>query len=596
MCDVMAHRGPDDTGFYRDQALSVGMRRLSIIDLAGGQQPLYNEDGSVVVVFNGEIYNYIELREQLEARGHRFRTKSDGEVIAHLYEDRDVDALCNLNGMFGLCLWDRARQRGVLARDPLGIKPLYYWSDGQRCLFASELKALLPHLPNVAVDWEAIDAYLQHMFVPAPRSPISGVRKLPPGCFLEFSTAGVGKPRPFWDVRQLPDEVLAAPKTREHFLHLVDDAVRLQLRSDVPVGIFLSGGIDSSLVTAFSSRRLGPDVSCFTVDYEGNPVDEVRPARIVTRAFRCDHHVVLVTTADAVRLIPKLVWHMDEPHADSALVGTYKVAEAAATRVKVILNGTGGDELFGGYSWYVGNSSRTRLLHRVPARLRSAAVAMLGARQYGRLLAVHRDRETTFVWNHFLFKPQEVRGFGTAGPDVASGWSLRSLVETAPGDRVNRMLYADLRSYLPDDLLLLLDKMTMAVSIEGRVPILDHRLVEWAFTIPGAKKLPGVELKPLLKQWLSGIVPDEVLRRPKWGFGAPVGRWMADGLFGHTLRILDGRPRSRSHLFWGLRGRPLREHLEGLSPHKVFALLVLEVWLRLFVDGVQPNVSLSDLS
>src|SRR5439155_1348177 len=170
------------------------------------------EDGSVVVVFNGEIYNYIELREQLEARGHRFRTKSDGEVIAHLYEDRDVDALCNLNGMFGLCLWDRARQRGVLARDPLGIKPLYYWSDGQRCLFASELKALLPHLPNVAVDWEAIDAYLQHMFVPAPRSPISGVRKLPPGCFLEFSTAGVGKPRPFWDVRQLPDEVLAAPK------------------------------------------------------------------------------------------------------------------------------------------------------------------------------------------------------------------------------------------------------------------------------------------------------------------------------------------------------------------------------------------------
>lgn len=601
MCGAMSHRGPDDTGFYLDQGMCMGMRRLSIIDVAGGHQPLHNEDASLALVFNGEIYNYVELREELAGRGHCFRTKSDGEPILHLYEEKGAAALDDLNGMFALCLWDRRRRRGFLARDRLGIKPLYYWTDGTRCAFASELKALLPGLPSVRVDSAAVEAYLRYMYVPAPLSPVQGVRKLLPASLLEFSDEGVGQPKEFWALTHPPDGGRHGPQGREEFLRLMDDAVRLQLRSDVPVGIFLSGGIDSSLVTALSTRRLGPKVSSFTVEYEGNPVNEVRPAAVVARLFGCEHHIVRVTTRDTIALLPKLVWHMDEPHADSAMIGTYMVAKAASSYVKVVLNGTGGDELFGGYPWYVGNSRRTRLLHHIPRTLRLTCSRLLRSlgqeRGYFQRVAEHRDRLTTFLVSHQQFNYKELVGFIVGkSRDWEPAPSLEDLIASAPGDLVNRMLFTDVKSYLVDDLLLLLDKMTMAVSIEGRVPFLDHRVVEWAFAIPGSEKLPGVNLKDLLKRWLVGVLPDEILSRPKWGFGAPLSHWMNERLSTLTFEILNGRPRERAHLYWGLLGSDLVARLRGLSPQKRFALLALEVWFRVFVDGWSNGVSLEDLA
>ena len=595
MCGAMKHRGPDDEGFYRNHGLSMGMRRLSIIDLVGGRQPLFNEDRSLALIFNGEIYNYVELREELQQRDHRFRTASDGEVILHLYEEQGTDFLLQLNGMFAICLWDVRNERGLLARDHLGIKPLYYWSDGSRLAFASELKALLPVVPAVEMDADAIRLYLQHMYVPGPLSPIRGIRKLLPASLLEFSPSGVGDPKTFWDVRGEDDAGGREKQDREVFLRLVDDAARLQLRSDVPVGIFLSGGIDSSTVAAFSRKWMGDQVSCFTVEYEGNPVNEVGAAATVSKFLRCNHYVTRVAVTDVGQQLPKLVWHMDEPHADSAMLGTYMVAKLAASHVKVVLNGTGGDELFGGYPWYVGSSWRARLMHRVPSVLRSACATLLPRNRYTDFVEAHRDRFATFLWSHFQFKPQEVQGFFVDQCPPSDRWSMQLLLDNATGDQINRMLYTDLKSYLVDDLLLLLDKMVMAVSIEGRVPLLDYRIVEMAFGLPGRVKLPGVELKQLLKRWLTGILPQEILQRPKWGFGAPVMRWMQTGLLDQAVRLIQTRPADRQHLFWGLRGNRLSARLAGLSPQKVFALLVLELWFRTFIDRADPQASLADL-
>jgi asparagine synthase (glutamine-hydrolysing) len=592
----MTHRGPDAEGFYQDQGLCMGMRRLSIIDLTGGQQPLYNEDRSVALIFNGEIYNYVELREELQQQGHRFRTASDGEAILHLYEEKGTDFLIHLNGMFAICLWDVRNERGLLARDHLGIKPLYYWSDGGRLAFASELKALLSVVPAVEMDADAIRLYLQHMYVPGPLSPIRGIRKLLPATLLEFSPSGVGDPKTFWDVRGEDDGGERGEQDREVFLRLADDAARLQLRSDVPVGIFLSGGIDSSTVAAFSRKWMGDQVSCFTVEYEGNPVNEVGAAATVSKFLRCNHYVTRVAFADVGQQLPKLVWHMDEPHADSAMLGTYMVAKLAASHVKVVLNGTGGDELFGGYPWYVGSSWRARLMHRVPSVLRAGCATLLPRNRYTALLEAHRDRFATFLWSHLQFKPQEVQGFLAGQPSPPDGWSMQRLLDNATGDQVNRMLYTDLKSYLVDDLLLLLDKMVMAASIEGRVPLLDYRIVEMAFGLPGRVKLPGVELKQLLKRWVTGILPQEIIQRPKWGFGAPVMHWMQSGLLDQAVRLIQTRPADRQHLFWGLRGNELSAHFAGLSPQKVFALLMLELWFRIFIDRADPQVSLMELA
>lgn len=597
MCEALVHRGPDDFGEYVEPHLAMGMRRLSIIDIAGGRQPVFNEEKTLALVFNGEIYNYLELRRELSDRGHRFSTQGDAEVILHLYEEKGLALLNDLNGMFAFCLWDIVRGEGVLVRDRLGIKPLYYRMDGRRLVFASEIKALRQAGGRFDLDPSAVHAYLRFMYVPGPATPFDGVKKLPPGSCLRFSPKGIEEPARYWT----PYVDGGRHWSREEFLALTDDAVRLQLRSDVPVGIFLSGGIDSSLVTRLATGKLGQHVQAFTVDYRGAADPETGEAASIAAFFGCDHHVVRVGVEDVIRRLPLLLWHMDEPHGDSALVGTYAVSLAAAREVKVVLNGTGGDELFGGYPWYdLRAPLPLHLIQRLPDAGRRLAAGMLRSLRYeGRAELIEWADQPfgLFLWKHFQFKPWETRNFiaGDARPHAPERL-LADALNGAPGDPISRMLLADLKFYLTDDLLLLLDKMTMAVSLEGRVPLLDHRLVEWAFRIPGAAKLSGGQGKDLLRGWLKDLVPDAVLSRQKAGFGAPVDAWMRERLFGIAWRLLSRRPSSRQDLFWGLRGDGLRARLATLTPQRVFLLLCLEVWARVTLDGVDPRMDLAAMA
>lgn len=598
MCDAIVHRGPDDSGVHVESRLAMGVRRLSIIDVAGAQQPLYNEDRTLVLVFNGEIYNYRELRQDLLERGHRFRTQGDGEVILHLYEEKGYALLDDLNGMFAFCLWDAAREEGILARDRLGIKPLYYWTMGGKLVFASEIKALREAVGAAELDLAAIHAYLRFMYIPAPLTPFKGVRKLLPASYLRFSVNGLDVPKTYWHPRTSDR---GEPVDRDQFLQLVDDAIELQLRSDVPVGIFLSGGIDSSFVTRLATRKMGQRVLAFTVDYVGASESETDNAARIAELCGCDHCIVAVGTADVSRFLPRLLWQMDEPHGDSALVGTYAVSATAAREVKVVLNGTGGDELFGGYPWhYLPEPALLRVLRAMPRPIRSLVPAILRRVGFAHLenLAEWCDGPLDlFLWRHFQFKPWETQGFFLDGCEhPAPEQLLLAALESTHGDAVTRMLLADLMFYLTDDVLLVLDKMTMAASLEGRVPLLDHRVVELAFRIPGTAKVAAGRGKDLLRRWLRDLLPDVVLIRGKVGFGAPVDSWMREGLFELTHRILSTRPASRDSLFWGLRGHALRDRLRKLTPQRVFLLLCLEVWARVALDGMDPRIDLATMA
>lgn len=595
MCNELVHRGPDDEGHYSDDNISLGMRRLSIIDLEGGHQPIYNEDKSVVIILNGEIYNYIELREELRAKGHVFRTNSDVEVVVHLYEEKGIEALNDLNGMFAFCLWDIKDERGFIVRDRLGIKPLYYWSNGHSMAFASELKALREYIPDVEVNKRAMMAYLQYMFIPAPMTPFINIQKLMPASYIEFSLGKVNEPREYWLV---PNEVNRASLNEElesEFRELFSNSVKLRLRSDVPVGILLSGGIDSSLVTAFATKEMGGNVSTFYVDYEGTHYDESHYAQIVAELFDCSHHTVKVKVGDVIRLLPKIIWHLDEPHADSAIVSTYMVSELASKYVKVVLNGTGGDELFAGYNWYLDGGKINRVLNLIPVPLREVLFALLKRMGINRPIVLQNKFVGTTIYVYRQTKG--LSGFFTNDNegDIIDDAYLDTWGESRITG-VNRLLYTDVKFYLTDDLLFILDKLTMAASIEGRVPILDHKLVEWAFQIDGNLKVHHNTLKFLLKRWLKGILPDEVMLREKMGFGAPVDEWMKNGLFDECFRLVNSRPESRGNLYWGLHGEPLKKKLTWFDPQTCFKLLCLELWYKVHIDnGDNRNLTISEM-
>jgi asparagine synthase (glutamine-hydrolysing) len=593
MCEAITHRGPDADGFYADPQIALGMRRLSIIDLAGGQQPLYNETQDVVLIFNGEIYNYIELRAALIKKGHRFATQSDGETIAHLYEEKGIDALNDLNGMFSICLWDKKRQTGYLVRDRLGIKPLYYFSDGNALTFASELKALKAVLPAPPVNAAALNDYLQFMYIPGAATPFESWKKLRAGHYMEFGAQGVQEPKAYWRSNPgAPRGPASTDNLRGEFLDLLDSAVALQLRSDVPVGVFLSGGIDSSLITALYAKKTSQPVLSYNVEYEGAPGDESAYAQKVAALYGCRHHSVKLGLREFLQKLPQVLWHMDEPTADHAAVAAFAVSELARRDVKVALNGSGGDEIMGGYDRHRPNSWPLALWHRVPGALQSAALSILkGAGAPASFLgraAGSRNADDTYLWRLMQFKPRQLAGFN-AGYAMPAGRhaGLAAILESAPRGDVNRYLH--LNFYLPDDLLLLLDKTTMAASIEGRVPLLDHRLVEWSYGVPGRLKVSGAKTKMVFKEWLRGLLPDEILNRPKMGFGAPIRWWMKDGLFDACVAAVERRPVSRNGLYWGLRGAALREKMAGLNFQQNYALLVLELWFCLFIDGKTPE-------
>jgi len=601
---VTVHRGPDDEGHYAEGNCAIGMRRLSIIDLAGGHQPISNADGTLWVVCNGEIYNFRELRRELEAKGHRFKTQSDTEVLVHAYAAHGDAFVTRLNGMFGFALWDARKRRLLIGRDRLGIKPLYYLNDGRRLAFASEAKSLL-ELPGMKpeVDPTALRAYLELGYVPAPLSMFRGIGKLPIGSLMSVTREGVDV-QSYWTP---PSSVDPAP-TVEDWTHRVrermEESVRMQMVSDVPIGAFLSGGIDSSAVLAFMAKHSVSPVRTYSIGFEGGAAEqhynELPYARQVATQFRSDHHEILVRP-DVVGLLPKLLWHMDEPIADSAFVTTYLVAEFARHEVTVILSGVGGDELFGGYRRYLGEQYM-KYFGLLPGPLRRAAVALadrLPSDRHSSLLNLSRYAKHFLGAADLPFEERYRAYVGVFGPEevdhllaAASGKRIDALgaaFEAATGtDPINRMFTVDALTQLPDDLLLLTDKMTMATSLECRVPLLDHELVELAACIPGSVKVAAGELKRLMKMALDGVLPREILNRSKRGFGAPMGAWLKSELL-DLLESALSRESIESRGF--LRYAPIRRLIDDHRANRVdgtdrlLALLNFEIWCRVYLDG-----------
>ncbi|MDR7446065.1 MAG: asparagine synthase (glutamine-hydrolyzing) [Armatimonadota bacterium] len=602
---ALRHRGPDEEGYREAPHVALAMCRLRVIDPAGGSQPMSNEAGSVWLVYNGEVYNFRELRRQLEARGHRFRTRSDTEVVVHGYEAFGVEVVTRLRGMFAFALWDGRQQRLLLARDRLGIKPLYYWQKGGRLAFASELKSLLklPDFPR-EVDPEAVDLYLTYGYVPAPWTPFRGVRKLAPGHVLVLDQAGA-RVQNYWDF--VPAERPSRP-LRESVAELrarLQDAIRSHLVSDVPVGAFLSGGLDSSTVVALMSLAGAHPVRTFSVGFREARFDELPYARQVARRYGTDHRE-LVVEPQVARRLPELLSHFDEPFGDSSAIATYLVAELARQHVTVVLTGDGGDEVFCGYEWQR-RHQMVRPFHRLPFALRARAPRLAGLlpagpwrqRAAGFLADVALHPADGYLRRMTLFDRQLRRelyssGFRAALDGHESLAPLRMWLDALPeSDFRNRMLYADTHFYCPEDCLVKVDRMTMAWSLEARVPLLDHELVEFLASIPPQWKLRGVTSKYLLRRAVRDLLPRDLLRKRKQGFSVPVGPWLRGPLFPAARDLLlDARARQRGWLRPEAVERLLEEHRSGGAEHghRLYAVLGLEIWAREYLDRVPAAV------
>jgi asparagine synthase (glutamine-hydrolysing) len=605
MTSTLTHRGPDADGYLFGDGVALGHRRLSIIDLTSGDQPIYNEDGTRAIVFNGEIYNFRELRADLEARGHRFATASDTETIVHAWEEYGDACVTRLRGMFALALWDARERRLLLARDRVGKKPLYYAHDGERLLFGSELKALLAD-PSVKRDLalEALDDYLAFGAVPAPRTVYRGIAQVPAGHYLVWQAGRVAVTE-YWDLvfRQGPERREA--DYLEELESVLDEAVRLRMVADVPLGAFLSGGVDSSAVVASMARQSSRPVQTTTVVFNERAFDEATHARAVATALGTDHREVLVEPR-AADILPRLVWHLDEPFADSSALPTYYVSQAARQRVTVALSGDGGDETFAGYERRYGmNLLEDRLRRRLPrwlrrGLLRPAAAVWPKADRLPRPLRwkfvlrnLSLEPEHAFFHDMSLFTPADKGRLLTDSFRRALGDHDPSALFTRHFDRVrgldhlSRILYVDTKAYLANDILVKVDRMSMANSLEVRAPLLDHRVMEFAATVPSALKYHATASKYLLKRAVERRVPPAVVHRPKMGFAIPLAHWLRTELreTAHDL-LLSRRAAGRDYFvpaavraMWDDHQRGARNHA-----HHLWALMMLELWHRLFVD------------
>lgn len=604
MAQTIVHRGPDDGDLHADDACAIGMRRLSIIDVAGGHQPLSNADGTLWLVANGEIYNYREIRAQFEAEGYRFKTSSDCETILPLYERYGGACVEHLNGMFGFALWDSRAKRLLLGRDRLGIKPIYLYQDSHRLIFASEAKAILA-APGVKaeIDPAALDSYLALGYVPAPQCMFRGMTKLPCATVLT-AEAGRVSTRRYWRVPQDIDNTRSERSWQDEIRAHLEESVRMQMVSDVPIGAFLSGGIDSSAVVAFMAAHSTQPVKTYSIGFAGGEAEEfyneLPYARRVAELFGTDHHEIVVRP-DVVALLPKLLWHMDEPIADTAFITTYLVSEFAHRDVTVILSGVGGDELFGGYRRYLGNHYQARF-DRVPGFIRRAAVAL------GDHLPTDRHSPTLnalrlakgFLSTAGLPLDERYRSYVEVFPEDVSAKLLRhgrtdtwdaltaAFADAAQGDDLNRMLVVDAETQLPDDLLMLTDKMSMAVSLECRVPLLDHELVELAARIPESVKMRGGRLKHAMKSALQDVLPADIIDRKKRGFGTPMGAWLKGALAPLVSDLLSKESVAARGLFHyseiaALVAAHQSNQTDGTD--RLISLLNLEIWSRIYLDG-----------
>jgi asparagine synthase (glutamine-hydrolysing) len=597
MCDVMRHRGPDDEGVFVDAGIGLGMRRLSIIDLATGSQPMFNEDRSIAVVFNGEIYNYRELRKSLEAHGHRFRTSSDTETIVHGYEQWGCQLFPELRGMFGIAVWDARRRTLLVARDRAGIKPLYYVEAGGGLFFGSEPKCLLAN-PEVdrQIDPTALDHYLAYQYTPGDRAIFRGMRKLPPGHYLKLERGTLSLHR-YW---ALPVEAAFTGSEDEALCaieHGLADAVRAHMTSDVPLGAFLSGGIDSSVVVALMTQIAHHPVKTFSIGFAEERYNELPHARRVAEYLGTDHHECVVQP-DAVDILDQLIWHFDEPFGDPSAIPAWYVSQMARRHVTVVLSGDGGDELFGGYDRYLPHpriASMDRLAPRVGQTLAGATWRMLphGARGKNFLRHLARDARGRYLDSVTFYHADERTALLSADLRAAlEGWNAERHFE-APFDRFShlphpaQMMAFDFETYLPEDCLVKVDRMSMAHSLECRVPLLDHHVVELAASLPPAFKITGGRRKHLLKRLAFRLLPRDIVDRPKQGFGLPIDLWFRGSLrelFGDVLGAPEAR--QRGYFNAAFVDRLLDEHVSGTRDHarRLWQLLVFELWHRQYVD------------
>jgi asparagine synthase (glutamine-hydrolysing) len=603
MCDTIVHRGPDDEGVYTDGTVGLGMRRLSIIDVTGGHQPIENEDGTIRVVFNGEIYNFRRLCEDLMAQGHRFRTKTDTEVIVHAYEQWGVDCVSQLNGIFAFALWDANTRRLFLARDRMGVKPLYYVRTQTGLLFSSEIKGLFAWRDlERTLDLEATAVFLRLGFVPSPQTLLRGVRKLPPGWRLSVEGEQV-RIEPYWDLKFSEDNrSLSFDGACHELRHLLQEVVADQMVSDVPLGAFLSGGVDSSAVVAFMRRAATNGVRTYSIGFDQQHAyhNETPYAEAVARELGTQHETLIVRPQVA-DLMPELLEKLDEPLTDTSFLVTYLVSQLAHEHVKVALSGVGGDELFGGYRRYFA-PALSRMTSWMPCQWRRT----LGNKLSDGLSA---DRGTfwgnmgryTKAWGRTIHLPLDQQYLGLVS--VLSAEQVATLVKSDgfvkdPANMIvqfynqpqteaalNRLLYVDAKTALSESLLLLTDKMGMASSLEVRVPFLDNRLVDFVCELPAQYRMRGFNLKRLLKASLKGVVPDLVLTRSKRGFGTPMGTWLRTDLRPMVGDLLAGDRLGRHGLFnVDFVNSLLDAHYAGVEDYTepIFALLAFEIWRERF--------------
>ena len=619
MCDVMRHRGPDGDGVHVEPGIGLGMRRLAVLDLVTGDQPVTNESGTVHAVFNGEIYNYRELRAELAARGHRFRGTGDSEVIPRLYEEHGLAFLSRLNGMFAIALWDSELKRLLLARDRMGIKPLYYSLHGGNLWFASEVKCILAAGGSArAIDPLGVDQLLTLEYTASPTTLFEDVRKLPPAGWLTFSGGKLHQGR-FWSLpAAVPGRTVDVAEIAERLRHTFLGAVRRQLASDVPLGAFLSGGIDSSILVA-AMREVSPAPPLtFSIGFGDPTYSELRHARAVAAHCGTRHHEEILTP-DFLSLLPEVVSQLDQPIADFSVFPTLLVARMARHRVTVALGGDGGDELFGGYDTYRADRLSARLLDWQPAPVRAAAewlarILPLGKGKRGLVNELRRFLEGARLpsdWQHlrwmvFLREEQRTqlytREFRAQVARSAEGL-VRGALEDAGADRLEQMradrldaqMRCDLRLYLPENILAKVDAMSMATSLEARVPYLDNEMVNLALAIPSGLKVRGGERKWILKRAFAGLLPEAVLHRGKEGFSMPMKQWLTHEWNGLMHELLSPRSLAGAGLFDPLYVELLmREHESGAHNHShlLWALMVFQLWRDRFEAGIElPGVS-----
>jgi asparagine synthase (glutamine-hydrolysing) len=604
MCDLIAHRGPDGSGVWTRGHAGLGHRRLAIIDLSeAGAQPMSTSDGQIWLTFNGEIYNFLELRSELEARGHRFQSHTDSEVILYAYREYGVECISRLRGMFAFAIWDEPRRRLLVARDRLGKKPLFYTTDSDGLAFASEPKAFLADPSFVpAPNAQALSAYLTYQYVPAPMSAFAGVHKLPPAHYLVVEDGRVTVQR-YWKLSYATKRNLTEGEAVEELRSRLREAVRIRLVSDVPLGAFLSGGIDSGAIVALMSELGAAPVRTFSIGFKEKEYDELEYARLVAKRYETRHEEFVVRP-NALEILPRLVWHYNEPFADSSAIPTFLLSELTRRYVTVALNGDAGDENFAGYERYRANVLASRfdeippalrrpldlLARMVPASGTSKSVMSRGKRF---LEALGEGRERRYVrWmSHFqpLLKSELCRAeFQEVAGGDASDILLRSYAKSDAPDFVDATLDVDVNNYLPDDLLVKVDIATMAHGLEGRSPLLDHPLMEFAASLPSGLKMNGAIKKYILKEAVKPLLPKEIIERPKMGFGVPLDHW-----FRHELKdlaydvLLSGSLRQRGYFHEHVVRRLLDEHTRGVRSwhYQLWNLLMFESWHRMFIDA-----------